>query len=83
VVGCIRSGRQLQGIYNQSLDSGIAHGRQCNTVASKNLFLFLWSQMKDDDGGEYSGDLKSWSRRKWGDYYRRCAAILQRPIKLR
>jgi hypothetical protein len=47
----IRSGRQLQGIYNQSLDSGIAHGRQCNTVASKNLFLFLWSQMKDDGRG--------------------------------
>src|SRR5262249_21646290 len=75
-------GKQLQGIYNQSLVAGIAHGRQFNTVAVKNLFAFLRSQMTDYALDEYKGNPYSWSAGKWEDWYRLCARILERKITL-
>ncbi|MDP3406694.1 LysM peptidoglycan-binding domain-containing protein [Bosea sp. (in: a-proteobacteria)] len=75
-------GKQFQGIYNTALVSGIAHGRQFNTVATRNLFAFLGDNMTQYAHNEYSGDSKKWSASKWEDYYRLCAAIL-RDKKLR
>jgi hypothetical protein len=77
-------GKQLQGIYNQALVAGIAHGRQFNTVAAGNLFKWIGSQMTDYAQKEYVGrESASWDARKWENYYRLCAAILQRKIVLR
>jgi outer membrane protein OmpA-like peptidoglycan-associated protein len=87
-------GKQLQGMYNTSLVAGIAHGRQFNTVAVKNLFEFLTSQMSAYAKSEYLGYpktmtrdewlaySKTWSDRKWDGYYRLLAGIVSRQIKL-
>ncbi|MPZ56543.1 MAG: hypothetical protein GEU91_08620 [Rhizobiales bacterium] len=76
-------GKQLQGIYNTSLVAGIAHGQQFNTVGSKALFMGLRAKMTDYARSEYSGNPDNWSDRKWEEYYRLCAAILQPTIKLK
>jgi outer membrane protein OmpA-like peptidoglycan-associated protein len=87
--------KELQNIYNASLVAGIAHGRQFSTVATKNLFTFVTSQMTDYAKREYLGYpntmtadqwvaySKTWSERKWHDYYRLVAAIVSRQIKFR
>jgi outer membrane protein OmpA-like peptidoglycan-associated protein len=87
-------GKQLQGLYNTSLVAGLAHGRQCSTVATKNLFTFATSQMTDYAKREYlgypntlTGDQwiaysRTWSAKKWENYYRLVAAIVSRQIKL-
>jgi hypothetical protein len=75
-------GKQLQGLYNTSLLKGIAHGKQFNSVARKNLFMFLQAQMIDATRKLYSEKPESWSGEKWGDYYRVCAGILRRKMKL-
>lgn len=75
-------GKQLQGMYNSSLVKGILHGRAFNTVATKNLFVWIRGQMTDYAKDEYSGDPQSWSTRKWENYYRLCAAIYQRKLTL-
>jgi hypothetical protein len=76
-------GKQLQGIYNKSVVAGIGHGRQFNTVASKNLFMFIQARMTDYAKADFQGDPASWSSKTWENYYRLCAAILQRKINLR
>ena len=76
-------GKQLQGLYNESLRAGIIHGRQFNTVAAKRLFAFCQAQMSNYARQDYTGDSKSWSSGKWENYYRLCAAILQKKITLR
>jgi outer membrane protein OmpA-like peptidoglycan-associated protein len=87
-------GKQLQGLYNTSLVAGLAHGRQFSTVATKNLFTFVTSQMTDWAKREYlgypntlTGDQwvaysRTWSAKKWENYYRLVAAIVSRQIKL-
>lgn len=75
-------GKQLQGIYNESLRAGIVHGRQFNTVAQRALWKFIRAQLTDWAKSEYSGDSKSWSDRKWENWYRLCAAIVARKISL-
>jgi hypothetical protein len=74
-------GKHFQGLYNTALVAGIAHGRQFNTVASKNLFVALQKRMTDYAKSLYSGDPKSWSGSKWIDYYRLCARILEGQLK--
>jgi hypothetical protein len=77
-------GKEFQALYNQALVAGIAHGRQFNTVAVANLFRWIGSQMTDYAQEEYVGrESPTWSSRKWENYYRLCAAILQRKIVLR
>jgi len=73
-------GKQLQGMYNESLKSGIIHGRQFNTVARMNLWKFIGAQLTDYARSEYTGDRKSWSDSKWENWYRLCAAILAKKI---
>ena len=75
-----RHGRQLQGIYNTSLMAGIAHGRQFNPLATRNLFAFLLAQMNETARQANSGDRATWKSRRWEDYYRACADTLQRHI---
>jgi hypothetical protein len=76
-------GKQFQGIYNRSLVAGIVHGRQFNTVATLNLFKWIWAQMTDYAKSEYvRAEALSWSERKWEDYYRLCAAIVRQKIVL-
>lgn len=88
-------GKELQQIYNTSLVAGIAHGRQFNTVATKNMFTFVTSQMTDYAKREYlgypntmTGDQwvaysRTWSARKWDGYYRLVAAIVSRQIRFK
>jgi hypothetical protein len=77
-------GKQLQGLYNQALVAGIGHGRQFNTVAAANFWRWIGSQMTDYAQKEYVGrESHSWNDRKWENYYRLCAAIVQRKIVLR
>src|SRR5262249_35922600 len=76
-------GEQLQASYTPTLVAGTADGRQFNTVAVKNLFAFLRSQMTDYALDEYKGNPYSWSDRKWEDWYRLCARILERKITLK
>jgi len=76
-------GKQLQGIYNESLRAGIIHGRQFNTVAQENLWKFIRAQLTSYARSEYSGSgSKNWSDTKWENWYRLCAAILARKITL-
>lgn len=75
-------GKQLQGLYNSSLVIGIQHGRQFNSVASKNLFVFLQAQMTGYAKKEFSGDPEKWDARKWQNYYDVCAGILRKKLKL-
>jgi hypothetical protein len=76
-------GKQFQGIYNKALVAGIAHGRQFNTVARANLWRWLGWQMPDNVTSEYVGhDSAKWDDRKWVNYYRLCAALLQKKIIL-
>jgi hypothetical protein len=53
-------GRQLQGIYNQSLKADIIHGRHFNTVAKKNLWKFIDAQLNNWARIEYSGNNSNW-----------------------
>ena len=75
-------GRQLQGIYNQSLKAGIIHGRQFNTVAKKNLWKFIGAQLNNCARIEYSGSDSNWGPRKWKNWYGLCAKILAKKITL-
>jgi hypothetical protein len=78
-------GKQFQGIYNRALVTGIAHGQQFNEVARRNLFRWIGAQMRGTLAAtEYNGnESENWDDRKWYNYYRVCAAILQRKIVLR
>jgi hypothetical protein len=77
-------GKQLQGIYNRALVVGIIHGREFNSVAVHNLFAWIGAQMSDYTAKEYVGtESDNWSANKWKNYYRVCAAILQRKMVLR
>lgn len=74
--------KQLQGLYNSSLAAGIAHGRQFNTVAQRNLFRFIFNQMTSYARSTFAGDATKWSTSTWIDYYRLAAAIMREKIKL-
>jgi len=75
-------GKQLQGMFNESLKRGIIHGRQFNTVAQKNLWTFIGAQLTNYARSEYTGDRKRWGDSKWEKWYRLCAAILAKKINL-
>jgi len=76
-------GKQLQGIYNRALIEGIKHGQQFNTVAQRNLYRWIGSQMNDYSAKEYVGsESHNWDSRKWYNFYRLCAGILQKKLKL-
>jgi hypothetical protein len=76
-------GKQLQGIYNQSLVAGIAHGREFNTVARERFWKWIGSRLSDWAKAEYAGNPTGWGPRKWENWYRLCAAIVQTKIVLR
>jgi hypothetical protein len=75
-------GKQLQGIYNESLKSGIVHGRQFNTVAQRHLWKFIAVQLSNLARVEYSGDRRHWSESRWQNWYRLCAAIVAKKINV-
>ena len=62
--------------------AGVPENKQFNLVASKNLFMFLQAHMIDSTRKEYSEKPEAWSAKRWEDYYRLCAGILQRKLKL-
>lgn len=82
-------GKQLQGIYNGYLLLGLAHGRNFNTVATVNLFEFIWSQMSSSAKDEYSdyfknnGDVPNWPAAHQYHFYKLCAGILSRQLRFR
>ena len=74
-------GTQLQGICNQALAAGIAHGRQFNAAASANLFRWIGAQFAGDALQDCAlHEPSRWDDRKWDDYYRLCATILRKKI---
>jgi hypothetical protein len=64
-------------LYNFGLKAGRLQGSRLNTADVKNLFILLRSRLKPAEAQDYSGDVKSWSRRKKIDYYDRLASILK------
>jgi hypothetical protein len=64
-------------LYNFGLKAGRLQGSRLNTVDTKNLFKLLRSRLKPAEAQDYSGDVKSWSRKKKIDYYDRLASILK------
>jgi hypothetical protein len=69
-------GKQLQGIFNESLRVGIIHGRDFNTVARANLWKFIGAHLNNWAKSEYSGDRKNWTDTRWMNWYRLCAGIV-------
>lgn len=76
-------GKQLQGIFNESLKVGILHGREFNTVAKANLWKFVGAHLNAWARMEYSGDRKTWSESKWRNWYQLCAAIVAMKLTIK
>jgi hypothetical protein len=86
--------KQMMGIFNTSLFSGLQHGRPFSTVALVHMMSFLASKMTNFAKAEYVGYptqmsgkewveySSKWSDRKWYDYYNLLSAIFEEHVEL-